>query len=218
MNQQVVQTEDTDHVASGVRQLLSSSRVFDMFLKVVGYPRAMQALAKDHILAFSSARVVDIACGTSPILKFLPSDIEYRGYDFNAEYIARNRERFSNNPRFQFFTSRASEGLRDEDRFDIALALSALHHMNDEEANVLVTEAHRVLKSGGRFITYDPVFHAGQSSLERSIMNMDRGRHIRTLPRYEALVSLFDQVSVVQRSDMGWRIPATVCIMECTKR
>jgi ubiquinone/menaquinone biosynthesis C-methylase UbiE len=208
---------DSDHVESGIRSLLASSRIFDTFLKVVGYPRAMKALAHDHIKAFQSARVVDIACGTSPILHFLPDNIEYRGYDFNPEYIERNKERFKTNPRFQFFASRASEGLKDEDRFDIALALSALHHMNDEEAGVLISEAHRVLKPGGRFITYDPMFHSEQSIIERSIMNMDRGKHIRTLPQYRALTSIFDKVDLHQRSDMGWRIPATVCIMECTK-
>lgn len=207
-----------DHVSTGIRSLLSFSFIYDNFLKLVGYDKALVELVRTYIKPFPKAKILDVGCGTSMILQYLPSDICYHGFDMNEKYIEKSREQFSDSVNYKFFNNRVSEStITEPDTFDIVIAISILHHLDDNEARHLFQSAFFALKPGGRLITYDPVNKPDQSLFIKTFNRFDRGQNIRTPSEYHALVQGFKSIKSFVRDDMGWRIPGEAFIFECTK-
>ena len=104
------------------------------------------------------------------------------------------------------------------DYFDIVMANSIIHHLDDEEAALLIKLAHLSLKpGGGRLITIDSCYTENQSSFERYLLSKDRGQYTRTRDEYFILAAKnFMNVKTYIRHDL-MRIPYTHIIMECVK-
>lgn len=207
-----------DHISSGIRSLLNFSIAYNFFLKFVGYDKALQELVNTHIKPFQNAKILDIGCGTSMILNYLPSHIDYHGFDMNEKYINKSRKKFSNNKNYKFINARVSKNtITDLGAYDIAIAISILHHLNDNEANYLFQNAYLALKPGGRLVTYDPIKLPNQTWFIKTFNMLDRGKNIRDLDQYKSLIRQFQNVNWYIRDDMGWTIPGVAVILECAK-
>ncbi|MBU1564940.1 MAG: class I SAM-dependent methyltransferase [Proteobacteria bacterium] len=206
-----------DHINTGFRSILSYSFIYNFFQKVmVGSNKAMKKLVKEYVVPFPKARILDIGCGTSSVLEHLPESIDYTGYDSNPIYIKSSIKKHKN--RGCFYCEHISKTtLRDKNSFDIVLAQSILHHLNDEDATKLFSTAFEALKVGGYLITFDSVYIPNQSKIVKFLIDKDRGQHTRTPERYVELAdSVFLKVESAIRHDM-YRIPMTIFIMKCTK-
>lgn len=85
------------------------------------------------------------------------------------------------------------------------------------EALGLSQLAHKALRPGGRLITVDGVFMAGQSPCAKWIIASDRGQFVRTKDGYLDLIKqVFQDFDVFIRHDLI-RIPYTHIIIECRK-
>lgn len=160
-------------------------------------------------------RVLDIGCGPGDILNFLP-DVEYYGFDLDPFYIKSAQKQFAN--RGTFFCKAVSRNAFSGDSdFDIILAMGILHHLSDVEARELFELAYHLLRPGGRLITYDGCYTENQSAIKKFILDIDRGKHVRTESAYKNLAtSSFKSVSSSVREDL-LNIPYTLIIMECKK-
>lgn len=124
-----------DHVDTGLRGLLKYSIIYNLFLKLIGYYNAMEILSNEYILAKSGQRILDVGCGSSLILNWLPKEITYSGYDLNNKHISYNKKKYKTH---KYFCKRVSEmSSMENNSYDIALAISLIHHINDLEANAL---------------------------------------------------------------------------------
>jgi 2-polyprenyl-3-methyl-5-hydroxy-6-metoxy-1,4-benzoquinol methylase len=190
--------------------------VYDLFQRVLGARRLKQRFVEEFVVPFPGARVLDIGCGTANILEFLPSSIEYVGFDLNERYIAHARRKY--NDRGTFFCQRVSQAtvLR-ADEFDFVLAGGIVHHLNDEEGAKLFANAHSRLKPGGMLVTFDGVFVRQQSALARYIISKDRGMHVRTPEQYTRLArASFRHIETHIIHDL-LRIPYSHLVMRCQK-
>ena len=205
-----------DHIDTGLRGLLKYPIIYDLFLKLIGYYNVMEILSNEYILAKSGQTILDIGCGSSLILNWLPKGIKYFGYDLNINHISHNQKKYANHT---FFCKRVSEmSSLENDSYDIALAISLIHHLNDLEAYVLFNSIKKTLKPGGRFITYDPVWTYREGKLESLIKRNDRGRNIRDEDHYLKFArGEFKNITLHIRNNMGWHFPATVAIVVCQK-
>jgi SAM-dependent methyltransferase len=160
-------------------------------------------------------RVLDIGCGPADILGYLP-DVDFTGFDVSETYIAAARERWRG--RGTFSCARvAAATLRDPGSYDLVLAISVLHHLDDQDAVDLFRLAALALKSGGRLVTCDGCYVAGQSPIARFLLWRDRGRNVRTEEQYRALAArIFSRLTASVRHDL-LRVPYTHLMMECTK-
>ena len=160
-------------------------------------------------------KILDIGCGPGNLLNDL-IDVEYTGLDINDAYIRSAQSRYGE--KGTFICGKVSEdAVEGEDRFDIVIALGLLHHLDDHEAAVLFRLSRRVLKPGGRLITFDGCYVPHQSALARWFLSMDRGRFVRTEDQYLKLASgSFSNLKSSLHHDF-LRIPYTILIMECTK-
>lgn len=178
------------HHATGVHKILDRPGVYERVQRLLGARAARQRLVAEFLRPFPGARILDVGCGTGSLLDYLPPDVDYAGFDLNPAYIEAARKTYG--PRgARFYCARAgvgAEGLQ-ERSFDLVVAKSLLHHLDDAEANQLLETAARLLRAGGVFFSSDPVRHEGQALIARALLALDRGRSIRTPDEYRALAS-----------------------------
>ncbi len=173
-------------------------------------------LAKDYIKYEKGKRILDIGCGPSDILKFMPNDVDYWGIDMSPEYIAKAKNDFPNQT---FICSDFCNDLNEvqNESFDVVLAIGVLHHLTDEQALKLHEFAYRKLIYGGRLITLDGVYTKKQSALELFFLRNDRGKFVRKESEY--LMFSGNYFKNVKHSILTkvMRIPYSLIVVESTK-
>lgn len=203
------------YMMDGVSATLSYPRMYDLFEGIVGKRNGHAIFSSRYIRAQTGNRVLDIGCGNAKWRSHLPS-VTYYGFDPNPRYIKAARDRFRDVPDCTFCRAAVEEAILDAlPKFDIALALGVLHHLNDAAAIRLVKLAKAVLKNKGRLILADPCVVEGQSPIARRIMKFDRGRHIRDVNGYRDLMKATFSIANIEIRDDLIRIPYTHLIMEC---
>jgi SAM-dependent methyltransferase len=195
-----------------IRSILTFPTIYSFFSNIVG-GHTWTLYVEKYVRPRDGDKILDIGCGPGDILEFLPN-VEYMGFDVSHRYIKKATKRFGN--RGTFLCKKLSREIGKElSDFDIILATGILHHLDNSEALKLFDLAQSTLKPGGRLITWDGCYTKGQSFIERFILSVDRGRHVRTKDEYLALASLsFKNIKAYIRDDL-LRIPYTSIILEC---
>ncbi|OIO68108.1 MAG: hypothetical protein COW19_01860 [Zetaproteobacteria bacterium CG12_big_fil_rev_8_21_14_0_65_55_1124] len=202
-------------ITSGFRAIFSHPAIYNMAQRMVGAERARRMLVRDYFPPMQGKSMLDIGCGTAEILRHLPEQMEYSGFDASESYIAEARRAFGNRGSFRAeLVSAATLGSMQQ--FDVVLAFGLLHHLDDSDAASLFRLAAQALKPDGMLITMDPVFAPGQHPLARWMISRDRGRCVRSPDGYQALArASFPLVNHHLRHDM-LNIPYSHTIMQCT--
>ena len=198
---------------SGLHRILSAPWLYAGVQRALG--TAQPDLVNTYLRPSLGDRLLDIGCGTGAILDALP-DVEYVGFDPSAAYIESAKTRFGD--RGEFFVS-GIEGVSSASvgTFDIVLAKGVVHHLDDELSRQVFALAAEVLRPGGRLVTFDPCFHAGQSPIARWIIKSDRGKGVRTADAYRTLAeAAFVNVETHLRTDL-LRVPYTHIILVCSE-
>jgi len=182
---------------------------------MVGGQKATSIYVNEYVRPKSRDRILDIGCGPAETVKYF-SDVEYIGFDHNPAYIEIAKRRFGNQG--HFFCGKIDRVTLEEfGAFDLVLAVGVLHHLDDIASLSLFKLAYKVLKEGGRLVTYDGCFVEGQSGIAQFIISQDRGRFVRNKGEYLNLAcQVFKNVKHELREDL-LRIPYTHLIMECRK-
>jgi SAM-dependent methyltransferase len=200
---------------TAVRRLLSWPRAYNLVQDAVGSVRARRRLVAEHVRPSPGARILDIGCGPGHILRALPDDVRYVGFDENPAYIEAARREWGD--RAEFRRTRVEEADVGEGQFDIVLATGVLHHLDDEAASTLLGLAARALVPSGRFIGTDCTYVPRQSRVARWLIERDRGEHVRLAAGYAELAEpWFESVNVRIRDDF-LRVPYTHSVLECAE-
>jgi len=201
---------------SGLLRWLKVPCLYNVFQAVVGGNALGRRFIQSHIRAKSGDKVIDIGCGSARVLQNLP-DVEYLGLDINADYIAFARRTYGDKGTFVVGDTRS---LRGDTRFrdaDIVLAISVLHHLNDEEAAECIRFAYDALKRGGRLICHDACWIPNQGAVSKWIMSYDRGRNIRTEQQCRQLAGKIFRNVHARVDTKPLRIPYVTIVLECEK-
>lgn len=172
-------------ITNGIRAVLSHPAVYDFAQTLMGASRNRRWMQGAFFRARAGDRVLDVGCGTADILSVLP-DVDYVGYDVSEPYIEKARSRWGTRGRFHaaLLDAEALSGLGE---FDLVLATGLLHHLDDDEVRGLFRILVPALKPGGRIVTVDGTFVAGQNPVARWIISKDRGQNVRTPEAYAQL-------------------------------
>ena len=135
---------------SGIRSVLSIPLVYETFQKVVGSHRVRRELVEKYVKPAPGLRVLDIGCGPGDLIDHLPG-VDYTGTDLSAAYIESARRRFGD--RGRYLVGRVSDLKQPTWKFDVVIAKSLLHHIDEDEALHLFHSASRMLAEGGRLVT-----------------------------------------------------------------
>jgi SAM-dependent methyltransferase len=198
---------------NGLRSVLSVPMVYETFQRVVGSERVRRELVEKYVAPRPGLRVLDIGCGPGDLIRYLPG-VAYTGTDLSEAYIESARRRFGD--RGRYFVGRVSSlDPAELGEFDVVIAKSLLHHIDEDEALHLFESASSVLAPGGRLVTLDAAYTPDMSRASRFVVSRDRGQSILTPTGYRDLASrAFEQVDVAVHHDL-LRIPYTHVFMSC---
>jgi len=201
---------------SGLQRWLKLPFLYNLLQDAVGANALRRKVIQTHVRAKAGYKVVDIGCGPSRILRWLP-DVQYLGLDINPDYISSARRTHGNKGTFVVGDTKS---LRDDLRFkdaDIVMALGLLHHLDDEDAAHCIRFAYDALKEGGRFVCLDGCWIPNQGAFSRYVMSHDRGQNVRTEQQYRELAAkVFTNLDAwVDKKPM--RIPYVTVVLECEK-
>lgn len=173
-------------MVSNLRRSLDNASVYFMFRRVLSRDyRRIKRVIKEEGFIQESANYLDLACGVGD-LSYLFASSGYTGVDLNVGCMAYARERFSRD----FVVADARWLPLKGEAFHGVLTVAFFHHLSDEQAVEVITEAHRVLQAGGRFLVIDAVRPLSRFNLiGRILMRWDRGRHIRLTGQYRRLLA-----------------------------
>ena len=199
----------------GLRSVLSSPMVYETFQQVVGSPRVRRELVERYVKPRPGLRVLDVGCGPGDLIEHLPS-VAYTGTDLSAAYIASARRRFGD--RGRYYVGRVEDLDPDEvGEFDVVIAKSLLHHIDEDEALHLFDVASGALAEGGRLVTLDAAYTSDMSRAARFVVSRDRGQSILAPAGYESLARrAFAEVEMSVHHDL-LRIPYTHVFMSCSQ-
>lgn len=201
-------------ITTGFRKILNNPFVYNLLQTLVGSKNARQQYVTHFICPNRNDKILDIGCGTADILNFLPSYVEYYGFDLNSDYIEYAKKIFGN--RGNFLCANVNDIRTDSfPQMNIILATAILHHLDDDEVITLLSKAKSLLKKNGRLLTLDCCYINNQSKIARYIINKDRGQNVRSDENYKILaLQVFKEVKLYIKHDL-LRIPYTHAIMEC---
>jgi len=200
-------------VTTGLRSILSLPAAYNLLQNVLGAEKARAILVRDYFPIKPGMRMLDIGCGTAEILRHLPADVEYVGFDASEAYIAQARSRFGGRGEFHAgLVGRTT--LSELGAFDFVMAFGVLHHLDDAEADALFALARQALKDDGVLITIDPCYVPGQHTVAHWLISKDRGQNVRDEAGYRQLAAAhFPDVRSTPRHDL-LRVPYTYLVLE----
>lgn len=177
------------HRSRGLYRLLEPARAYEWLQRLLGSGTARRRFVEEVLRPRPGDCLLDIGCGAAGLLDVLPPDVGYAGYDLNPRYIEAARRRHGSRGEFHCARAGAPPAGLLGGGFDIVVAKSLLHHLDDREVGELMTVVWQALRPGGLLVTLDPVFHPGQALLARWVISLDRGARVRTPESYRGLVA-----------------------------
>ena len=201
-------------VNTGIRAALSHPLVYETFQSIMGASRGRDLIVREFVRPFPGMRILDLGCGTAEILRWMPPDITYVGYDMSPAYIAAARRKFAGRGTFHCRLLQRVE-LENLEPFDLVLGIGVLHHLDDSTARQFMAIAKASVKPDGRIFTRDPCFASGQNPVARFLIARDRGRHVRDSEGYCALLQGLEAEVHGILTHQTW-VPYTHWNMECS--
>jgi SAM-dependent methyltransferase len=194
-----------------MKSVLRHPALYQAYQNAGGFFGARVKAIADYLTLRPGSRVIDIGCGPGYILRHLPEDIEYIGFDIDDAYIAYARKSFGHLGTFHCrpFDSAAAKELAGA---DVVMMNGVLHHISDEDLKATLIDIRNVLGSDGVLFTLDGCYREGQSFIAKWLLDNDRGRFVRDRNGYDTVLrGAFGRVDLAIRDDYS-RVPYTFII------
>lgn len=198
-----------------IKNLLKHPFLYESLMRLLGGVKCRNIIINDYMVLNPGAELLDLGCGPAEILSCVNCNVHYTGIDASEDYIHAAQKKFSEQ---QFICTTFDNDTKLNGKFDIVLAIGLIHHLDDETSRNLIINASKVLKDGGKLITFDNVLYKGQGWLNRLIIKQDRGNFIRNLRDYSILFpqNSFSEIQFDLREDL-LRVPYSHIISICSK-
>ena len=165
---------------------LSNAYIYIGIQKLMSATYVRKNFVKDHIK--KGHNVIDVGSGPSTILSDLP-EINYYGYDINSSHIEYAKKKYPNK-NFHFFCKKLNNNeIYKLPRFDCALLLGLVHHLNDKEFISIIRLIKNSLKKNGKILILDNLIVKNQNFVSRFLIENDKGDNIRSLDQYKIILN-----------------------------
>ncbi len=198
------------------RIVFDNPAFYSCLMSILGSGEAMTRLVNDFIRPAPGDRIFDFGCGPADIINYLPTGIEYVGFDFNEKCIDSAKMKYGNRGTF-ILGNIADDSIPNCGQFDIVCAIGVLHHLPEKDAVKLIDDGVKLLKEGGRLITLDNINEDYVGVVNKIALKLDRGAYIRNKDDYLKLFSKYHDIRfTIKKAPM--RIPYYHIICELIKR
>ena len=171
------------HKTSGILKIIDLSYIYDLIQFIAGSPRGSKKFL-EPVFEFSknnkNVRILDIGCGTGRIVKYLPSNVNYVGWDFNSNYIIKAQNLFGKKNIDFICLDINNSSPKSNNKYDFVFLGGVLHHLDDISAKKIFQTVIDNLDTNGTLLTVDPTFVTNQNLIAKFIISQDRGKSVRT--------------------------------------
>jgi SAM-dependent methyltransferase len=200
-------------VAPGLHRVLEIPRAFDLWQRLGGGHQSKRQFIDEYVRPSPCDSVLDLGCGTGALRALMSDEVSYLGVEIDLDYVAAARKRFRDNSEF-ICSDLASVVLPTGRTFTLAIAYGVFHHLDDGTARRAVDLAADALDPEGRFVIDEPCWAPGQGRLETFLLRLDRGKFVRTVDEYKALLlTRFQNVNALVVRNL-YRVPYTMVVLE----
>lgn len=127
-------------------------------------------------------RILDIGCGTGEFSPFFPRE-QYTGLDIDLVNIAYARAHYDR----EFILGNATSLPFPDRSFTKALVVGVFHHLDDQNAQKMMSEIIRAVRPGGTMLVIEDT--KNDFPLTKLMHAMDQGAHIRTVAQWKDFFS-----------------------------
>ncbi|HEX4465900.1 MAG TPA: class I SAM-dependent methyltransferase [Solirubrobacteraceae bacterium] len=126
--------------------------LYDPIVALTMRERKFRRLLVEHVAAQEPAAALELGCGTGSLTVLLARALPASsvvGLDPDPDVLARARLKDPSDS-IEWILAGATELPLADGSFDCVVASLVLHHLTDAEKRAALSEAHRVLRAGGR--------------------------------------------------------------------
>lgn len=175
-----------------IERIADQPVLFDMLRWIfeAGFKGEKMVLRNERVL--NDNAVLDLGCGTG-VLSEMFNSASYLGLDINQRYICWARKV---HPGYQFLAMDGQRMNLKSGSFDTVIIGGVIHHLEDEDARSLLSEAKRVLHPTGRMVLWEDVpTQRPYNWIGKLIQRLDFGEYIRSEREYIQIVrSVFEHI------------------------
>ena len=129
--------------------------------------------------------LLDIGCGTGFYARFFDA-ASYVGIDISSAYIAAANRK---HPSHKFLIASGFALPVTDHSFGTAMISGVLHHLSNDDATTVLSEAARVLSPDGQLVVWEDIPSTSRWNIVGHIIHhFDLGRHIRRPAEYRSLI------------------------------
>ena len=179
-------------------------KLFDFFQIWAGGTHDKRKLA---LLKYQNQkRILEVGCSIGNIahaFRHIP-DIKYTGIDIDPVAIRYAQKIFGHMHNFHFICQDLKEFQLTEEPFDFILFAGVCHHISDEECQLLLQTAKRLLAEDGQLIVIDILQPEPQDSwLLHQYIKIDQGEYIRSDAKLRSLIQTTSDLVEVEIHYIG---------------
>jgi SAM-dependent methyltransferase len=194
-----------------MKALLGHPALYQAYQSAGGFFGARVRAIAEYLTLRPGMRVIDIGCGPGHILRHLPENVDYTGFDIDEAYIAYARRSFGHLGAFhcRHFDAAAAKEFAGA---DVVMMNGVLHHLSDDGLQTTLADIRAALKDEGVLFTLDGCYREGQSRIAKWLLDNDRGHFVRDRRGYDhVLRGAFGKVKLAIRDDYS-RLPYTFVV------
>ena len=193
-----------------LRKFLEIGIIYDSFQSFFD-GGARKTMVSRYVKPQNNDKILDIGCGTGNIYKYVKNS-DYTGIDLNKNYIEFAKSKYKEGN----FICDDLKNLNFERPFSKIIGQGLLHHLSDEEVDILINNLKKIMSSGSKLITMDPYYYENQGFVSKFFCDNDRGNHIRKFEEYYDLVKEeFHKVLCIHAGKLDYS-PKRFCVMICS--
>jgi len=167
---------------------ISNKYIYIFLQKLMSATSVRKNFVKVHIK--KDFNVIDVGSGLSTIIEGLPS-INYYGYDINRAHIKYAKKKYFKK-NFHFYCKRLTKNeILGLPKFDCALLLGIVHHLNDNEFKTMISLIKKSLKKNGKILILDNVITQKQNFISKFLIKRDKGDNIRNLNQFKLILNKY---------------------------
>jgi SAM-dependent methyltransferase len=142
-------------------------------------------------------RVLEVGCSVGiDSAHFSSKSCSYLGIDVDENAVQNAASRYKGKSHMRFMKTDLRQLDPDQYKFDFILICGTIHHIPDQEILPILEHAEKLLAAEGCLVVIDYAPHANPGWLERLILRLEEGDHVRDTQNVLDIVAKVDALSI----------------------